>query len=185
MKNRIEISTDGVNAYANIEVNASKIGIRILSIFLVLEILGVIGLFSQAKSGEIASVIIPFLIVLILFVGLPVIYLLWNLYGKETLIVNTKSISWAYDFGFFKTNLKTVKYNRLGTGYEKVRGEEGDEVGRLILLNFREDDNLPEVIHQTTVLLNRKEIQEFDNEISYIFENEFLNKNSFIPFSIN
>lgn len=117
MKNRIEINSDGINAYAKISVNASKLGIKILAGFLVLEIIIVLGLLWQLKSEEVISVIIPILIGLIIFVGLPIKYLLWNLYGNEELIVNTKTISWLYDYGFFKTNLQTVKYNRLGTGF--------------------------------------------------------------------
>ncbi len=129
--------------------------------------------------------IIPFVIVLLLFIGLPLKYLLWNLYGYEELIVNTKTISWSYDYGFFRTNLNTVKYYRLGTGYEKVRGDEKDEVGRLVFYNYRETDNLPEIIHQTTVLINKAELKEFDKSITAIFRNEFLNENGFIPFSEN
>lgn len=185
MKNRINISTDGINAYAKIEVNASKIGIQILTFFVFAEIIVFLVLLIQIKPEEVVSMIIPVLIVLVIFVGLPLKYLLWNLYGNEELIVNTKSISWSYYYGFFKTNLETVKYDRLGTGYEKVRGENEEEVGRLIFYNFREEDNLPELIHQTTVLLNKDEIKEFDNKISDIFANEFLNKNGFIPFSTN
>lgn len=185
LKNRIEINSDGINAYAKISVNASQTGIKILSGFLILEIIIVLGLLWQIKSEEVISMIIPILIVLVVFVGLPIKYLLWNLYGKEELIVNTKSISWSYDYGFFKTNLQTVKYHRLGTGYEKVKGDDDKEVGKLIFYNYREEDNLPEFIHQTTILLNKKEIEKFDKEISDVFANEFLNKNGFVPFSIN
>lgn len=185
MKNRIEINSDGINAYAKISVNASKLGIKILAGFLVLEIIIVLGLLWQLKSEEVISVIIPILIGLIIFVGLPIKYLLWNLYGNEELIVNTKTISWSYDYGFFKTNLQTVKYNRLGTGFEKVRENNKEELGKLIFYNYREEDNLPEFIHQTTILLNKEEIEKFDKEISDVFANEFLNKNGFVPFSIN
>ncbi len=143
MKNKIKISTDGINAYAKIEVNASRIGTQILSFLLLVEIFVLIGLLTQIKSEEIVSMIIPFVIVLLLFIGLPLKYLLWNLYGYEELIVNTKTISWSYDYGFFRTNLSTVKYYRLGTGYEKVRGDEKGEVGRLVFYNYRETDNLP------------------------------------------
>jgi len=185
MKNRIKINSDEINAYANIQVNASKTGIRFLSIFLILEIILFLWMVSEIKDDEVLSMIIPILIILTLFIGLPVKYLLWNLYGKEELIVNTKSISWSYDYGFFRTNIKTVKYNRLGTGYEKIRGQNEEEVGKLIFYNFREEDNLPEFIHQTTVLLNKSEIEEFNNQISNIFINDFYNSNGFIPFSLN
>jgi len=185
MKNRIEISTDTINAYANIEVNASKIGTRILIVFLLIEILLIIGLFTSIESQEIYSMIIPIILILIFFVGLPVKYLLWNLYGKEQLIVNTKSISWAYDYGFFQTNLKTVEYNILTSGFEIVRQKDGADIGRLVFYNIRKDNNLVEQIHQTTVLLTRDELREFDKQIAEIFATEFLYKNGFVPFSLN
>lgn len=185
MKNRIKITTDGINAYAKIEVNASKKGIRILSIFIIIELIMVVGILSQVKSDKLVTMIIPILIIIVLFVGLPIKYLLWNKYGNEELIVNSKSISWSYNYGFFKTKLETVKYDRLGTGYEIIRGKNENEVGKLIFYNFRAEDDLPELIHQTTVLLNKDEIEEFDNQISEVFANEFLNKNGFIRFSEN
>ncbi len=185
MENRIVISTNGINAYIKIRVNASKIGTRILSFFVIAEVIAVlVGLF-HIKSEEVVSLIIPILIIIFLFIGLPLKYLLWNLFGNEVLIVNTKSISWSYDYGFFKTNLKTVKYHRLGTAYDKVRGEKEEEVGRLTFYNFREEDNLLEFIHQTTILLSREDIQNIDRQISDIFTNDFLNQNGFIPFSAN
>lgn len=185
MKNRIHISSDGINAYATIKVNASKTGIRILSILLIVELVLITWLFSQATYKDILEMIIPLLIIMVLFVGLPAKYLLWNLYGTEELIVNTKSISWRYNYGFYQTNLKIVKYNKLGIGYEKVRETGNGEIGRLVFYNYRKDDNLPELIHQTSVLLSMDELEKFDKKILDIFENEFYNKNNFIPFSLN
>ena len=185
MKNRIEISSDGINAYAKISVNASQIGINILSGFIVIEIIILSGLLWQIKSEASILMIILILIGISIFLVLPIKYLLWNLYGNERLIVNSKSISWSYDYGFFKTNLQTVKFNRLGTGYEKIKGDNEEEVGKLIFYNYREEDNLPEYIHQTTILLNKSEIEKFDEAILSVFENEFFNEKGFIPFSIN
>jgi len=185
MRNRIEIYSDGINAYAHIKVNASKTGIRILSLLLIIEIFLFVILFSHIGLDEIIEMIIPFLIIMVFFVGLPIKYLLWNLYGNEQLIVNTKCISWSYDYGFFKTNLKTIKFDRLGTGYEKVMENDKGEVGKLILYNYSRENNLPQPIHQTTVLLNKDEITEFDIQIRNVFENDFFDKNGFIPFSLN
>ena len=78
MKNRIDITTDGINAYAKIKVNASRTGIRILSIFIIAELMMVVWIFSQIKSEEVMLMIIPILIGVIFVVGLPVKYLLWN-----------------------------------------------------------------------------------------------------------
>lgn len=76
MKNRIDISTDGINAYARIEVNASKVGIRILIAMIILECALFVGLFTQLESEEVKAMIVPILLVMVLFIGLPVKYLL-------------------------------------------------------------------------------------------------------------
>lgn len=185
MKNRIHIKSDGINAYADLEVIASKTGVRILGVFIALSITLITGLILTIKADEVKSMIFPLILIITLCLGLPLKYLLWNMYGVESLIVNTKTISWSYNYGFFQTNLKTVKYNILATGYEKVRGDGEREVGILVFYNYREEDNLPEVIHQTTVLLTKEEINIFDEQIFKIFELEFFNNKGFIPYSLN
>jgi len=154
-----------------------------VGLFIVLELIAFGWILSSIESFR--EIIHPALLLLIFIIGFSVKYFLWNKFGVEELIVNTKSISWVYDYGFFRTNTKTVKYDRLGTGFERIRGLENEELGRLVFYNYREEDNLPEFIHQTTVLLKKEEINEFDKQISNVFENEFSYKNGFIAFSEN
>jgi hypothetical protein len=99
--------------------------------------------------------------------------------------VNTKTISFCYDYGILKTNLKTIHFDRLGTGFQIIREENDIEIGKLIFYNYRVKDNLPEVIHQTSVLLDNIDINEIDLEISNLFVNEFNERNGFIPYSEN
>ena len=186
MKNRLDISNDGINVYAKLKVNASKKGTYLLSMLIILEIALITYIGIEIGSEELLSTgIIPILIVLLLIVGWPVKYLLWNIYGNEEIVINTKSISWSYDYGFYKTKLHTLKYDRLGTGYERIREVDGVELGRLIFCNYNIEDNLPEHIHNTTVLLDMKEIEEINNQIDIVFKTEFLEESNFIPFSDN
>jgi hypothetical protein len=185
MKNKIYTNTDGVNVYARIDVNASKPGIYILVILLITAFILFTIVLSQMPPEEITSMAIPLLLMLILCIGLPTKYLLWNLFGSEELIVNSKSVSWSYDYGFFRTNKKTYKFDRLGTGFESVRGTLDNELGKLVFYNYREEDNLPELIHETTLLLQRKDIEELDDLIRDIFTDEFLDSGGYVPFSAN
>ncbi|RMD95814.1 MAG: hypothetical protein D6816_19805, partial [Bacteroidetes bacterium] len=140
MKNKIEIDSDGINVFVMMNVKASRPGIITLSVFLILEIILISVLLWHFDFEEASLLVIFMLIGFAFFIGLPLKYLLWNLYGNEELIVNTKSISWSYDYGFFKTNLQTVKYDTLGTGYAKVRGDDDEELGRLLFFNYRKED---------------------------------------------
>ena len=162
MKNRIHITTDGINIYSTLHVHASKVGIWLLSLFICIEItLFIFGLFNLEELSFI-DIFFPLIIAVAIFLGLPIAYLVWNIYGKEEIIINTKSVSWSYNYGFIKTNLNTVKFDRLATRYERIRDENEKELGRLIFYNYRNEDNLPEVIHQTTVLVTKEDIVKLD-----------------------
>lgn len=185
MKNRIESSTDSINVYSKINVHASKLGLLILGLFLTAEVIFVFpSLIFGGIEPSIPTILLMFSGLYFFFV-LPLKYFLWNMFGFEELIVNTKSVSWSYNYGFYKTNLKTIVYNQLATDYEAMRGEDDEEIGRLIFINYREQDNLPEVIHQTTVLISKNDIAEIDEMISDLFVDEFLNTKKFTPFSLN
>jgi len=182
MKNTIEIDTDGINVYAKLGVKANMIG-KIILIALVFLILGSFA--TMTEEEEIGKLIIPLLIILTLIIAFPVRYLIWNIYGKEDLVVTTKTISHDYDYGIIKANIKTINFHRLGTGIETVQNENGIEKGHLIFYNYREVDNLPELIHETTILIETEKIHELDMAIRTIFENETKEMPSDLNFSLN
>lgn len=185
MNNQINIQNDGINIYATLSVRAAKVGLVILTIMLIGLFVMVGFFFSEVKFKHFEEFVVAVLIIVPIG-GYSIKYYLWNLYGKESIIINTKSISWQYDYGFVQTNLETFKYHILGTGFEKLgQRDNGDELGRLIFYNYREEDNLPEVIHSTTILLTKEEIEILDEKIISLFAGEFLNRNGFIPFSEN
>src|ERR1700761_486593 len=50
---------------------------------------------------------LPDLTILSLIIGFMVLrYSLWNIYGEENLIINTKSLSYQHGYGFFRTGYK-------------------------------------------------------------------------------
>jgi hypothetical protein len=166
-------------------VKAKPVGIVILLIFVLFLIVAFILIVSTFEKNEIGKLILPTLILFILFIFLPIRYLLWNLFGKENLIVNTKTISYWYDYGFIRTNLKTIKYDRLATDFLSNRKENEKEFGNLIFYNYNKDTNLPELIHQTSVYIELEKLKEIDLLIQNIFENEFNDKQGFMGYSLN
>lgn len=185
MRNTINKHNDGINFYATFNVKANTLGKVVLSIMILLLMIVYIFIISTITKNEIREMIFPMILIFVLILVFPVRYLLWNSFGKETLIVNTKTISFCYDYGIFKTNLKTIHFDRLGTGFQLIREENDIEFGKLIFYNYRFKDNLPEVIHQTSVMLDTIDINEIDQEISNLFVNEFDERNGFIPYSVN
>ncbi|MFN8303276.1 MAG: hypothetical protein U0U46_12335 [Saprospiraceae bacterium] len=185
MKNIIKIYTDSVNVYATIQINASATGIRVLSVLVMLSLIFLVVLLSKIKPEEIPSMAIPIVLMLIFMIGMPIKYLLWNRYGQEFLVVNTKSVSWSYDYGIIKTNLKTKTFDKLGIGYEAIRSAGENETGRLIFYDYNAKNNLPVIIHQTTALLSRKDLELLNNKVKYLFAIEFNTQNGFVPYSNN
>ena len=185
MKNTVSIESDGINVYVNASVSINpyiKFFIAVLSIIVFVLFLLLI---THIPHSEVKGFIEPVLLMcflLVYFVARPV---MWNLFGKETLIINTKTISYCYEYGLIRTNLKTVKFNRLGTGYEKVRYFDKVEFGKLNFVDFKQEDNLPYKIHETTVLLPHAKIIEIDTQIRKVFELEYFDKMNFIPYSLN
>ena len=185
MKNSINLKSDGINVYATMSVKAKIIGKIVLSILIILLVVFFVFITSSIELQEFGKAIIPLLLFFGILFFFSFRYLVWNLFGKEELIINTKTISYCYDYGVIKTNLKTVHYDKLGTGFVSSRVVNGVEFGNLIFYNYKKEDNLPDLIHQTSVLIDVQRINEINMLIQQVYENEFFEKNNFIGFSIN
>lgn len=185
MENTIKIKSDGINVYAELRVRANLTGKIILTLMILLVIIFFAFVFSNINAEEMGPSFLGIVIIAVFFIGLPSKFLFWNLFGKEYLIVNTKSVSYQYDYGLFRTKLHTLPYTRLGTGFTMYPTNDERVKGHLLFYNYRADNDLPEVIHQTTVLVEKEHIKELDNEIFGLFAIAFYDQNGFIPYSAN
>lgn len=185
MKNQTNLKSDGINAYAKLSVYGSRTGVIVLLIMIAVELLLFVFILFNIDAKEIGSLAIPLVLAIVLFLGIPIKYLLWNLYGAEVIIINTKTVSWSYDYGLLKTRLVTVTFDRLGFAIENISSKDSATIGRLVFYNYRKSDNLPEEIHATTILVPTQELQKLIAKIENVFINEFFASNGFHPFSIN
>ena len=185
MDNNIDIQSDGINVFATLKVGASKTGIRIVSIFILTEIIIFIFLANQAFSDKDIKMFLILITIFIIFIGFPIKYLLWNTYGKEYLIVNTKSLSFYYDYGFFKTRLRTIKFRDLASGFDKIHLKDNKEYGKILFYDYNKDNNLPELIHETTVILSSDQAEKLISEIHKVFLDQYFDEMDFVSFSSN
>ncbi len=111
--------------------------------------------------------------------------MLWNLFGKENLIINTKSLSYYRDYGVYRTNLKTLKHKRLATGFEWARTFDNIEYGNLIFEKYNDENDLPEHLYTTSIILNFESIEKINKEISKIYEIRMDEELDFHPISLN
>jgi len=183
MRNEYEINSDGMNIYLTLFVKSHPIGKILLSIFILALIILLIYISSTLSlKDEPESVLGVFIFGIFIFF-IPFHYLLWNLYGKEYLIINTKSLSYNRDYGIYKTNLKTKYHKRLGLGFELIRTFENVEYGNLIFNTYNKESDLPELVYSTSINLELKKINEIENEIEKLYnvgidENIEFNKTS-------
>ncbi|NCP85604.1 MAG: hypothetical protein GW823_12125 [Bacteroidetes bacterium] len=122
----------------------------ILAIFLVICILMPIGatIFSFGESGLHIGIVFSF----ILFWGIGFYLLrviLWNTFGQETLLLNTKKILYLADYKYFKDGKREIGIKNLTIKiiYENQKNK---TVGRLFL--FNETEQL-ETVLQTNILV--------------------------------
>lgn len=112
MKNELNIETDSNNIYAEFNLKAEKAS-KITFGVLILIIFGILfGLLLTSKSSDLTSMVLPgFFIVSSL--GFCIKYLFWNIYGQEVIVINSNSISYSKNYGFFKTNLTSIIFDEL------------------------------------------------------------------------
>lgn len=170
MDNVFETHTDGINVYATLKIKSSLLGRILLSICNIILICLWVTFVSSFNAQEMGKMLIPVVLMLAFIIFLPLRYLIWNIAGREFLIVNTKSISYNFDYGIIKTNLKTIKYNRLGWSFNETSKEKDVAYGRLVFYNYSEDTDVPEIIHHTSIVLTREEIFTLETEINNLFE---------------
>ncbi|MBL4642981.1 MAG: hypothetical protein JKY44_05260 [Flavobacteriaceae bacterium] len=185
MKNEININSDGINVYVIMEIRIHN-GLKVVLVGVTITVIVLlVFLLSMLDVKEEPKLIFPMVTIPLLVFYFLVRYTLWNLFGKENLIINTKSISSNFEYGWYKTNLKTILIDRLGFGQEFVREFELVKYGNLNLYNYDKLTHLPEVIYSTSIELTLDEIKEIENKISEIFIDEFREVNKFTPFSEN
>lgn len=99
------IRTDGICVYASVGVKTTLIG----KIYLAVMHAAVLTVIGIALKQWIPLLLLSFLAI----EGWLIKFTFWNLFGKEHLIINTKSVSFQYDYGFFKTEYVTREVNRV------------------------------------------------------------------------
>ena len=185
MSNPIDIKTDGINVYVTIQVKSKSVGKIILGV-MIFFLFAAFSLFIfNLGNPEIRKAIFVVPLLFIVLIYFPVKYFLWNLSGKENLVLTTRSVSFNYDYGIILTPKKTVLYNRLGMEIQPVRYENETKLGKMIFYNYKTENNLPEVIHETTVLVDVDKLKEIETLTELIFKNEMNETMGFVPYSLN
>lgn len=184
MRNKCNINTDGINVNIFSEIHIDTTGKIFLLITNLIVWPGLFYIFSFIPVSLIKN-FIPVIIILptILIFTLGG-YTIWNLWGKEFVRVNVKSISYRRSYGIFETKEKVIKIDRLGFRYEKIRYFNNIEHGKIHFFNYNEN-NIPEDVFETSILIPKEKADEVDARITELFITEYYEEKEFAPFSMN
>lgn len=159
MKDRCIIRDDGINIYITLinEVRfVAKIGLVMMCVFLSFPfvILSIYG--GSATSG---GAVFGFIVFLIIYIVFPLRLTIWNLFGEEHLILNTKSFSYQHDYGIILTNFKTQKIDLIGLGLNVIGQIDDEDYGKLDIFNYDEETYVPHLIYKSSIYLTKSNFE--------------------------
>jgi len=180
MKNVSTVYSDGINIYIAAEIKSKVAGKLLLGSILIVTIAVFLYLLVSVDFKEMGKASIPIILIPCFFLYFLSKYLLWNIYGQEHIVVNSKTVTYYYNYGFFRTPLKTVFHNRLGISYRITDRFEDENFGRMLFVNYNQDTNLPEALHETAVEINEKTATEIEKILEKLLFDKFNEDRGFI-----
>jgi hypothetical protein len=88
-------------------------------------------------------------------------------------MINKKFLSYYHDYGIIKTNLKTKLHNQLNLGFECICIKDASEYGQLIFETSNAQNNLPEHLFETSILINKNLLECLHVELEAEMRKEF------------
>lgn len=164
MINQYKLTKDSVNLYLTLEINPSYRR-RIFLLFCILFMILIPISLITVVNTEPQNLIVPASFISFIIFYFIIRYFLWNIYGKENIIINNKTITYNRDFGLYQTKYTSNHYYKLDFATELVKKDNNVELGDLVFINFSEETLLPEVIFQTSILIEVHELKKLQQEI--------------------
>ncbi|RQO74055.1 hypothetical protein DBR43_01215 [Pedobacter sp. KBW06] len=175
--NGFMIDSDGICLFITLTLRTSLAG-RLVLIFLNMMCTGIIVL---AAAERITALILASTVIFLLLIR----YSLWNFYGKEYLTINTKSIRYQHDYGFFKT---TPQINKIGTSL-MVQAQNIYQTGkpkqvRLVFISHNELD-FPEEVYHVAIPITQKNANAVIRGINLLYLDKVTDDYSLPPIHMN
>lgn len=169
MKNTVSIHSDDRNVYltSTLKVShAKKVTLTIVNISLVLlHIFFII----EIELHEVKRLLIPTIVSMVVFIYFPWRYWCWSFFGQEYLTINTKTITYQYNYGIVKTHARTLSHRGLASAYTPRQAVEGEACGRLIFISEKDGSDKTEAIYETEIVLPKKDLDHLKAEITELF----------------
>ncbi|WP_282036577.1 hypothetical protein [Saccharicrinis aurantiacus] len=167
--NKKNISFDGINLYITLESEVKKwVRIVLVSANIAIYSLIIYGMLSIPED-EINTFILPiFGFSAIIFFTLTWTTV-WNIFGKEQLTINHKSFNSQKSYGFFQTNIKTIKTEYgISLSFEDEFSYDEKQLGAIHFYKYTEI-YLSEFIYKTTIKTDIKTFEEINSVLENIY----------------
>lgn len=159
--NTSNITTDGICVYATFKRRTALSGKILVSIAM--------ALFVPVIILSISEGIIALLFFTLIIEAFIARYALWNFFGKETLVINTKTITWQHDYGFFVTKEQVKLVNRRLIIERRPEDTIKSEQQFKVSFISYDDNDLPVYIHEIAVALTESDADELEEAIEQLY----------------
>ena len=171
------VFSDGLNIYASFQSKVAPYVKWILVLLNLLVLSGYVALIVNIPKDSQGDFAILF-IVIPLFTGLTLTrFTFWNLWGRESIIINTKSFSYQYDYGILTLNLKTKETNGLSWA---IHDEfiDGDQTYVTVNFGTFDEHDLEIHLHTTSLRMNLNSYIKLNDLLHELYTEEDLQQAS-------
>ncbi len=186
MKNTAYIRNDGSAVFLDTTIRPDRV-VWFTLILVNLFIWAVFALIVAATLGE----DLPRFSLLAIYVLLPVFYgislgktTLWNLFGRETVIVTTRSVVCQRHYGLFKTTARVFPFQELNVSVSETETRSKTPCG-YVDFSQKAETGLYMTFFTTSVLLPITRLQEFAEQIRFVFTVDHLTDPEFEIIHLN
>jgi hypothetical protein len=177
-KSTLELNYDGICLYATLKVGTSKVANTILiGLNVLLASAIVIFLIEAVPAAAIAFALLAIFLVK---------YTLWNIFGEERLVINTKTVSVQHHYGFFTTALQTFAFNQRLSIVPFDNTPTGDEnYLKFLIQSYHPENDLPSILFESALNLGETDYQKFVKYTNRLFTDELSKTYELPAFHLN
>ncbi|MDX5345951.1 MAG: hypothetical protein LPK19_01780, partial [Hymenobacteraceae bacterium] len=158
MKNICKVFSDGTCIYIDLYVKSAWIGRFFLFAFNLFIFSGLLFLLVKVEDVYIGQVLVASAVFLTFYGFTVVRYTLWNFFGHESIIINTKTLTTQSDYGFFLSKPKTIELNGWALEYAQKQETKAGVQHTIQIFTYDEHDR-PVFVYETGVTILQEDCE--------------------------
>ncbi|RZJ89361.1 MAG: hypothetical protein EOO20_11205 [Chryseobacterium sp.] len=112
-------------------------------------------------------------------------YTLWDVFGKERLIINDSSPSYQQHYGFFNTALNTLPFNKKIWIVDSENVIVGNNLFVKSQFEFCDKDSLTEVVYHSVLDITVADFKKFLEYIDRLFIDDLIREYAMLEINLN